>query len=175
MREKKEEKRREGGISKVSLALLCMRRNTIRKRKFQIQTWFFFARRKYFNESYYYLDESVGTATPAPSIVPDWDIEPQSTAMSVEEDAVNGGLILGTKPPSASAPPSHQQRRTAIPAHLFIPHVASLHADAGAGFAREYRALQAEADAARAEIAADSSCMADNKSKNRYHNVVACE
>ena len=152
-----------------------MRRNTIRKRKFQIQTWFFFARRKYFNESYYYLDESVGTATPAPSIVPDWDIEPQSTAMSVEEDAVNGGLILGTKPPSASSASSHQQRRTAIPAHLFIPHVASLHADAGAGFAREYRALQAEADAARAEIAADSSCMADNKSKNRYHNVVACE
>ena len=129
--------------------------------------------RKYFNESYYYLDESVGTATPAPSIVPDWDIEPQATAVSVEEDAVNGGLILGTKPPSSSSPTAAV--RTAIPAHLFIPHVASLHAGGGAGFAREYRVLQAEADAARSEIAADSSCMADNKPKNRYHNVVACE
>ncbi len=132
--------------------------------------------RKYFNESYYYLDESVGTSTPAPSIVPDWDIEPQSSSITPTEEVAAaaaehdvGGLVLGTKRLATQ----HQPRRTAIPAHLFIPHVAALHADGG--FGREYRALQAEADAARQDIAADSSGLADNKPKNRYHNVVACE
>lgn len=45
--------------------------------------------RKYFNESYYYLDES--PATPAPSVIPDWDID--------------------------SAPVG---KKTAIPAHMFL-------------------------------------------------------
>ncbi len=133
-------------------------------------------RRKYFNESYYYLDESVGTATPAPSIVPDWDIEPQTAASTPTSEVIGGGdLVPGTKRHSATQQQQQQRRRTAIPAHLFIPHVASLHSDGASGFAREYRALQAEADAARAAIAADSSTLADNKAKNRYNNVVACE
>ena len=63
--------------------------------------------------------------------------------------------------------------RTAIPAHLFIGHVASLHSDGGTGFDREYAALQALTE--KEEFPADSSGLADNKLKNRYHNVVACE
>ena len=111
--------------------------------------------RKYFNESYYYLDESVGTATPAPSIVPDWDIEPQP-----KMDSENS-LVSGTK------------RRTAIPAHLFIGHVGALHANDDIGFSKEYEALQASAT--QEDFKADLSIMDDNKLKNRYHNVVACK
>ena len=50
-------------------------RNTDRIFQFSKRFKNIFLFRKYFNESYYYLDESVGTATPAPSLVPDWDIE----------------------------------------------------------------------------------------------------
>ena len=65
------------------------------------------------------------------------------------------------------------RRRTAIPAHLFVAHVASLHADGDVGFAKEYEALQAAATGDA--FAADSSHAEDNKLKNRYHNVVACK
>lgn len=108
--------------------------------------------RRYFNESYYYLDES--PATPAPSVVPDWDIEQSVTTSMVGE----GGPRLATT-------------RTAIPAHLFIQHVASLHANEDIGFSKEYEAIQSLST--HEEIPADSSYQADNKLKNRYHNVVA--
>lgn len=63
--------------------------------------------------------------------------------------------------------------RTAIPAHLFIQHVASLHANEDIGFSKEYEAIQSLST--HEEIPADSSYQADNKLKNRYHNVVACK
>ena len=113
---------------------------------------FFFSFRKYFNESYYYLDES--PATPAPSIVPDWDIE-QPMALNTTE----GG-------------PEHK-KKTAIPAHMFNAHVNLLHADGDIGFSKEYEAIQAMST--QEEFPADSSYLADNKLKNRYHNVVACK
>ena len=116
--------------------------------------------RKYFNESYYYLDES--PSTPAPSIVPDWDIErPSSTT------------TIGTSSSGSSSGQQTPPRKTAIPAHLFPRHVASLHADGDIGFSKEYEAIQALSG--QDEFAANSSYMADNKVKNRYHNVVACE
>ena len=105
--------------------------------------------RKYFNESYYYLDES--PATPAPSIVPDWDIE--------QPMAQNSG--------------HEQKKKTAIPAHMFISHVGGLHSDGDIGFSKEYEAIQAMST--QEEFPADSSYLADNKLKNRYHNVVACK
>ena len=63
--------------------------------------------------------------------------------------------------------------KTAIPAHLFIRHVASLHADGDIGFSKEYEAIQAMSP--QEDFAADLSNLEDNKAKNRYHNVVACE
>ncbi len=117
--------------------------------------------RKYFNESYYYLDES--PSTPAPSIVPDWDIErPSSTTTSL-----GGGSSTGSSSGTAAA------TKTAIPAHLFIRHVAGLHADSDIGFSKEYEAIQAMSP--QEEFPADSSYLEDNKVKNRYHNVVACK
>lgn len=110
-------------------------------------TFLFF--RKYFNESYYYLDES--PATPAPSIVPDWDLD-QSSSGSVD------GSQTGT---------------TAIPAHLYIQRVASLHADGDIGFSKEFEAIQAMTT--EEEYASNIAKTPDNHSKNRYPNVVACK
>ncbi len=123
--------------------------------------------RKYFNESYYYLDESVGTSTPAPSIMPDWDLETSSGGGGGGGAGGGGGGLEG-RVGSVSV-------RSAIPAHLFVAHVAALHAGGDAGFRQEYAALQAAVAACADELAAASSKDADNKFKNRYHNVVACE
>lgn len=114
--------------------------------------------RKYFNESYYYLDES--PSTPAPSIVPDWDIErPSSTTTS-----------LGSSSGSSN---SSGMTKSSIPAHLFIRHVAALHADGDINFSKEYEAIQSMSP--QEDFPADSSYLEDNKLKNRYHNVVACK
>ncbi|CAB4058090.1 PTPRG [Lepeophtheirus salmonis] len=120
--------------------------------------------RKYFNESYYYLDES--PSTPAPSLVPDWDIESNTT------DASIGSVMIGVSSiGSSSSASSGTTRRTAIPAHMFIQHVDNLHALNDAGFSSEYEMIQAMTSIS--DYPADSSYLADNKTKNRYHNVVA--
>ena len=66
-------------------------RNTDRIFQFSKRFKNIFLFRKYFNESYYYLDESVGTATPAPSIVPDWDIESAGANANTANDGADDG------------------------------------------------------------------------------------
>ena len=100
--------------------------------------------RKYFNESYYYLDES--PATPAPSIVPEWDLE-------------------------STAGPDGQT--TAIPAHLYIQRVSGLHADGDLGFSKEFESIQALS--AQEDISAKIGQRSDNQKKNRYPNVIPCK
>jgi receptor-type tyrosine-protein phosphatase gamma len=106
--------------------------------------------RKYFNESYYYLDES-SPSTPSPSVVPDWDTE----------SAVSSGGSESSK------------MSTAIPAHLYIQRVASLHAEGDVGFAKEFEAIQAMSE--QESIPSETAQLPDNQQKNRYPNVVACE
>ena len=109
----------------------------------------FLPSRKYFNESYYYLDES--PSTPAPSIVPDWDA-----------DDTNGNNDS-----------SNSATSTSIPAHLYIQRVASLHAEGDIGFSKEFEAVHAMTT--QKDLAASTSKLPDNQGKNRYPNVVACE
>ena len=52
-------------------------------------------------------------------------------------------------------------------------HVARLHADGDIGFSKEYEAIQAAS--AQEELTAEESEHPDNKQKNRYLNIVACE
>ena len=60
-----------------------------------------------------------------------------------------------------------------IPVHLFPKHVTQLHADGDIGFSKEYEAIQAQTllDA----HSSDLSQRPENKHKNRYLNIVACE
>ena len=110
--------------------------------------------RKYFNESYYYLDES--PATPAPSVIPDWDSADSESNESNGNNGNNGGSVV---------------KSTSIPAHLYIQRVAALRAENG--FASEFEALKALT--AGDDFSANASQKADNQKKNRYPNVVACK
>lgn len=61
---------------------------------------------------------------------------------------------------------------TAIPIHLFAKHVASLHADGDIGFSKEYETIQNSSTEGHTVI---NSQLPDNKMKNRYLNILACE
>eukprot|EP00094_Tigriopus_californicus_P012020 TCALIF_11614-PA protein Name:"Similar to Ptp99A Tyrosine-protein phosphatase 99A (Drosophila melanogaster)" AED:0.07 eAED:0.07 QI:0/0.7/0.45/0.81/1/1/11/539/1209 len=103
--------------------------------------------RKYFNEAYYYLDES--PATPAPSIVPDWDSDPVS-------NSANDGMS------------------TAIPISIYIQRVVSLHSDGDIGFTKEFEAIQAISNHENGStLSTLASRLPENQSKNRYPNVIA--
>ena len=62
---------------------------------------------------------------------------------------------------------------TAIPAHLYIQRVAGLHAEANLGFANEFQMVQSLS--AQEDFPAEAAHLPDNRTKNRYPNVVACE
>lgn len=61
---------------------------------------------------------------------------------------------------------------TAIPIHLFAKHVASLHSDGDIGFSKEYETIQNSPTEGHTVI---NSQLPDNKMKNRYLNILACE
>lgn len=56
---------------------------------------------------------------------------------------------------------------------LILQHVADLHADGDIAFSKEYEAIQAAS--AQEHHPAEHSQHPDNKQKNRYLNIVACE
>jgi len=59
---------------------------------------------------------------------------------------------------------------TSIPVPLWPKHVQDLHADSDIGFSREYESIQTGSDI---DLSCDYSQMIENKSKNRYVNIVA--
>jgi receptor-type tyrosine-protein phosphatase gamma len=63
--------------------------------------------------------------------------------------------------------------RSSIPVHEFTKHVAQLHCDSDIGFSKEYEAIQNEAN--NDEYASEHSQHPENKGKNRYLNIIACE
>lgn len=63
--------------------------------------------------------------------------------------------------------------RAAVPINEFAKHVAELHADGDIGFSKEYEAIQNES--INEEYASEYSQHADNKTKNRYLNIIACK
>jgi len=77
--------------------------------------------RRYFVEAYYYLEDSSPTLSSSSSRAQ--ATLPETPPVDWDEDA---------------SPSS-----TAVPAHVYIQRVASLHAAGGAGFAREFAALRA--------------------------------
>jgi protein tyrosine phosphatase len=54
-----------------------------------------------------------------------------------------------------------------------LQHVQRLHADGDIGFSKEYEAIQAASTTE--SLSAEHSHHPDNKQKNRYLNIVACE
>lgn len=54
-----------------------------------------------------------------------------------------------------------------------MQHVQLLHADGDIGFSKEYEAIQAAST--QDSLSAEHSHHPDNKQKNRYLNIVACE
>lgn len=56
---------------------------------------------------------------------------------------------------------------------LFPQHVATLHADGDIGFSKEYEHIQSVSY--QGELSSEHSMNEDNKNKNRYLNIVACE
>lgn len=65
------------------------------------------------------------------------------------------------------------EMRSSIPVCEFAKHVAALHVDGDIGFSKEYEAIQGEA--LSDEYPSEHSQHPDNKAKNRYLNVIACE
>lgn len=61
---------------------------------------------------------------------------------------------------------------TAIPINMFAKHVASLHADSDIGFSKEYDTIQSSSIEGHTVI---NSQLPDNKTKNRYLNILACK
>ncbi|KAF5300368.1 hypothetical protein FQR65_LT00989 [Abscondita terminalis] len=57
----------------------------------------------------------------------------------------------------------------AIPVDMFAKHVSELHADGDIGFSKEYEAIQTNND----EYSSEHSQHSDNKTKNRYTNIIA--
>ena len=64
-------------------------------------------------------------------------------------------------------------QKSSVPVHLFSRHVASLHADGDIGFSKEYEAIQSTST--QDEHTSEHSHHPDNKQKNRYLNILACE
>lgn len=60
-----------------------------------------------------------------------------------------------------------------IPVALFPQHVATLHSDGDIGFSKEYEAIQNASF--QEEQCSEHSMSEENKNKNRYLNIVACE
>lgn len=63
--------------------------------------------------------------------------------------------------------------RSAVPVQDFAKHVAELHADSDIGFSKEYEAIQIEL--LMDEYPSEHSQHPENKGKNRYLNIIACE
>jgi len=61
--------------------------------------------------------------------------------------------------------------KTSIPVHLFAKHVIDLHADGDIGFSREFEGV--ETVRPQEELTSDHSLLSDNKTKNRYYNILA--
>nr|CAD7455446.1 unnamed protein product [Timema tahoe] len=63
------------------------------------------------------------------------------------------------------------EANTAVSMHLFSEHVKELHADGDIGFSKEYEAIQAAST--QEEYSTEHSQHPDNKTKNRYLNILA--
>lgn len=67
----------------------------------------------------------------------------------------------------------NQDLQSAIPLSQFASHVARLHADSDIGFSKEYEAIQEVAN--QNNLTVQCSQHSENKLKNRYLNILACE
>jgi hypothetical protein len=80
---------------------------------------------------------------------------------------------LGGNDGSSSLIDSGSLVGTAVASSKFAEHVAELHVDNDAGFERQFRDLQNFSE--QLEHSTDLALHPENKDKNRYQNVVACE
>lgn len=101
--------------------------------------------RKCFHAAYYYLDDPAAACQGPAAPLIDWEA-PVEVAGEV---------------------------RSAVAVPDFAKHVAELHADGDIGFSKEYESLQNESIIE--EYASEHSQHVDNKAKNRYLNIIACE
>ena len=91
--------------------------------------------------------------------MPDWDAESAVSSAGGSDGSSGGG--------------GGGKTSTSIPAHLYIQRVVSLHAEGNLGFANEFQ--MAQSLSAQEDFAAEAAHLPDNRSKNRYPNVVACK
>lgn len=104
----------------------------------------FFLWRKYFQAAYYYLDDpAVGNASNPRS-------SPNLSEVYIDE---------------AEYPP--------ILTNQWVRHVQELHCDGDIGFTREYEQLQQSTEIHSDRLSSEHSHLAENKTKNRYVNIVA--
>jgi hypothetical protein len=86
-----------------------------------------------------------------------------------EDDAPSGAAVSGGAVPDLAA-----DGCGSIPARLFSDHVASLHADSDIGFSKEYEEIQRISQKEN-DFPFEHCKHPENKAKNRYLNIVACE
>lgn len=67
----------------------------------------------------------------------------------------------------------HKKESRIVTVDGFASHVSSLHADGDIGFSKEYEIIQEES--MNFDYSTDASQLPENKSKNRYLNIVPCE
>ena len=100
--------------------------------------------RKYFQAAYYYLDDpAAGTGTNPRA-------SPNLSEIFIDE--------------TDYAP---------IPVSTWSKHVMELHADSDLGFSKEYETLQRATEIHSDRVSSEHSHLIENKSKNRYVNIVA--
>lgn len=67
----------------------------------------------------------------------------------------------------------HKEESHIVTVEGFARHVASLHADGDIGFSKEYEIIQEES--MNFDFSTESSQLPENKTKNRYLNIVPCK
>lgn len=67
----------------------------------------------------------------------------------------------------------HKQESHVVTVDGFARHVANLHVDGDIGFSKEYEIIQEES--MNFDFSTESSQLPENKSKNRYLNIVPCK
>ncbi|XP_023221800.1 tyrosine-protein phosphatase 99A-like isoform X2 [Centruroides sculpturatus] len=113
--------------------------------------------RKYFQAAYYYLDDPPGNRI-SPPLSETFGKKP----IFFKIYFLNKILTVKFT--------TDESEYASIPVHQWAKHVSNLHADGDIGFAKEYEAIQQSSDL---DLSAEHSQMAENKSKNRYVNIVA--
>ncbi len=126
--------------------------------------------RSYCKSAYYSIDDIPRAVAPAG--IPDWEDAPGPTSVVITGST--GVASSGIASSGSGGGGGGAGSSGSMPVEQLDEHVSRLHADSDIGFAREYEEIQKIC--IKEGLSAHEHCShPDNKHKNRYLNIVACE